>query len=111
MPRAPKACSQPTCTNTQPCPAHPKIAWAGSTRRRSLPPDWEARRRIVLDRDPVCTDGQACHHLATSTEVHHRGNRDDHRVEQLAGICRDCHNAETQKQAAAGRHTNTQGAT
>lgn len=101
MARAAKACGQPGCPHFHPCPDHRKIAWAGSTRRSRLPPDWERRRRSVLARDPICT---ICHQ-ALSREVHHTGDPDDHALTQLAGVCPPCHQTETQKQAAAARGT------
>lgn len=105
MTRAAKACSEPGCPHLQPCPDHRKIAWAGSTRRSQLPPDWERRRRTVLARDEIC---QICHD-AVATEVHHTGDQDDHRLEQLAGVCAPCHKNETQKQAAQARQGRTNG--
>ena len=100
MPRAAKACSQPRCPNLAPCPDHPKIPWAGSNRTKQLSSrPWERKRQAILARDPICT---VCHN-ALSTEAHHLGNPNDHRLEQLAGICSPCHKLETQKQAAAAR--------
>lgn len=103
MPRARKACGQPSCPHLTPCPDHPKVAWAGSTRRQRLPPDWERRRRAVLARDPICQDGRACHGLALSREVDHIERGDNHDLENLQGICVDCHRAKTQAEAAAAR--------
>lgn len=89
MPRAAKTCRKPHCPHFQPCPipGHQPKAWEGSTRSKTLPPGWEKLRRQILLRDPICTE---CHN-ALSTEVHHRGDSDDHRPEMLAGICADCH--------------------
>lgn len=101
--RAPKVCSTPNCPHIQPCPDHPKIPWAGSTRRTELPKDWSRRRRIVLERDPTCTLGLTCGGLALSTECHHTGDKHDHRLEHLAGVCKACHTAATQQQAAQAR--------
>lgn len=103
MPRGPKTCSVPLCPHVQPCPDHPKVAWAGSTRRTELPPDWSTRRIRVLRRDVLCTLGTTCRGLALSTEVHHRGDKHDHSLEQLGGVCHNCHVAETQQQAADAR--------
>lgn len=99
MARAAKACSEAGCPNLQPCPDHQRKPWDGSTRRASLPRDWEGRRRIVLDRDPVCT---ICG-LMTSREVHHLGDRNDHRIEMLAGVCSDCHGKESSRQGNAAQ--------
>lgn len=103
MPRAPKVCSHPGCPYPQPCPVHPKIPWQGSTRRTELPPDWERRRRIVLERDVICTLGTTCGGLALSREVHHRGDKHDHRLEALGGVCVNCHQAATLEQAQRAR--------
>jgi hypothetical protein len=99
MTRAAKSCRVPRCPNLQPCPVHARKAWAGSRRRGELPPDWERRRRSVLSRDEVCT---ICDN-ALSTEVHHTGDKTDHRLEVLAGVCKRCHDGETQRQAAEAR--------
>jgi hypothetical protein len=101
--RASKTCSHPRCPNLQPCEDHPKVAWQGSTRRTELPSDWERRRRTVLERDEICTDGRVCRGLALATECHHTGSKHDHRVESLAGVCKACHAAATQEQAAEAR--------
>ncbi len=106
MTRASKLCGNPMCANLTPCPDHLKVAWEGSTRRTQLPSDWDKRRRLVLERDLLCTDGRVCQGLALSTEAHHVGDKHDHRIETLAGVCRACHTAATSEQAAnARRHT------
>ncbi len=105
MPRAPKLCSVPTCSRTQPCPEHPTTAWRGSTRRTELPPDWARRRRRVLERDPICTLGTTCGGLALATECHHVGDKHDHSLANLAGVCEPCHMAATLAQAAEARRT------
>lgn len=103
MPRAPKVCAHPACPNLQPCPDHQRKPWQSSNRRAELPPDWERRRRTVLKRDPLCTDGRICNGLALSTDCHHTGDKHDHSLESLAGVCRACHNAATQQQSAEAR--------
>jgi 5-methylcytosine-specific restriction endonuclease McrA len=100
MPAA-KVCSQPACPELQPCPTHPKTAWAGSRRRSELPPDWEKRRRYVLDRDPTC---QVCDD-ALSVEVDHIDEKRDHSYGNLQGICLGCHKAKTQREAAEARRS------
>lgn len=87
MPRARKSCSHPHCPQLQPCPEHQRKPWEGSKRRKTLPPGWGKLRRQIILRDPICTE---CHN-ALSTEVHHKGDPDDHRPEMLAGICKRCH--------------------
>lgn len=102
MARARKPCRIPSCPELRPCPVegHERRAWEGSTRRVDLPPDWSSRIvPRILARDPICTICDA----ALSTEVHHTGDRHDHRDEVLAGVCSRCHKAETAQQAAAAR--------
>ena len=103
-------CNQPRCPNLQPCSDHPKVPWKGSTRRSSLPPDWESRRRAALERDPICTcpgcrscsiPGVECER--PSTEADHVGHRTDH--DQLAGRCTSCHQHRTNRQATRARRT------
>jgi len=81
-------------------------AWQGSTRRESLPPNWQTLRRQILDRDGRrCTitmrDGTRCRDKAT--DVHHLGTRDDHRPEQLAAICSWHHKRITAQEANGAR--------
>lgn len=99
MPRAAKACSEPSCPRLQPCPDHQRKPWAGSTRRTELPSDWRRRRRKVLRRDPICTECQQ----ALSREVHHTADKHNHSLEVLAGVCVPCHKKLTQEQARASR--------
>lgn len=98
MSPARKICAH--CSNLQPCPDHMKVPWQGSTRRAELPPDWTSRIvPFVLARDDICT---ICN-LALSKEVHHVGDKHDHRPENLAGVCVNCHKAATAAQAAHAR--------
>ena len=101
MPAARKVCGQPQCPHLLPCPDHPKVAWAASTRKTRLPPSraWERLRLTVIERDPIC---QVCHQ-AISTEVDHIDPGDNHALTNLQGICAPCHQAKTQTEAAAGR--------
>ena len=75
------------------------VAWERSTRAARLPGDWAARRRFVLERDPVC---RVCRRAA-SVEVDHVIPGDDHNPGNLQGICTDCHKTKTQTEAFAGR--------
>lgn len=105
MARASRPCRIPGCPHLKPCPieGHERKPWEGSNRRAELPTNWTSSiAPAVLARDPTCT---ICH-AASSTDVHHIGNKHDHRLEQLAGVCSSCHRAETQAQAAAARRAN-----
>jgi 5-methylcytosine-specific restriction endonuclease McrA len=100
-PRAAKLCRVAGCPHARPCPeaGHEPKAWAGSKRRKQLPPGWEKLRRFILQRDPICTEcGERL-----STEVHHRGDADDHRPEMLAGICSECHGKITSRQGTEAK--------
>lgn len=77
-------------------------AWAGSDRAAHLPGDWPARRRAVLRRDPICMLRTHCHG-SLSAEVDHIGERTDHRLEQLRGVCSACHHKRTDAQAQQAR--------
>jgi 5-methylcytosine-specific restriction protein A len=94
--RARKVCRKPDCPHLRPCPepGHEPKAWEGSDRRKRLPSNWEAIRRRILLRDPICT---ICND-ALSTEVHHLGDSDDHRDQMLAGVCSNCHGRESSRQ-------------
>ena len=77
------------------------MAWDTSRRRDQLPPNWHDLRRQAKTRaQGICehhTNGQRC--TNTGTELHHTQDNTDHRLEVLEWICRDCHRAETQRQA------------
>jgi len=79
--------------------------WQGSTRRRTLPPDWMRVRNHVLKRD-----GRRCRIrdtmcIGVATEVDHVGDREDHRPEMLRAACGPCHQNRSSMQGgqAAGR--------
>ena len=81
------------------------MAWAGSDRKSRLPADWPKRRRIVLDRDPVCQLRTHCTG-APSTEVDHRDAGDDHRLSNLQGVCGPCHKHKTATERPSQRRAN-----
>lgn len=65
--------------------------WAGSTRKVTLPPDWEARRAAVFERDGhrcvyVRSTGRRCSER-TRLECDHINDRDDHSLENLQTLC------------------------
>lgn len=103
-------CAEPGCPElTRPgrnrCPTHDPGPWAGSTRRRHLPPDWPQRRAAVLERDghrcTIVENGERCPRPAT--EVHHTNGRDDHRLEMLAAICAPHHARESAREGVEAR--------
>lgn len=99
MPAA-KLCGHPGCPNPTPCAEHRKIPWAGSHRRKQLPPGWSSRIvPRILRRDVTCQLAITCGGMALATEVHHVGDPMNHSDENLAGVCRRCHNVATQAQA------------
>lgn len=105
MPRTTtQVCRRSGCPELRPCPVdgHEPKAWAGSTRRATLPPDWERRRQRILRRDVTCRLSlPVCTILAT--EVDHIDDPDDHEPPNLRGVCPPCHAQHTKTQAAEGR--------
>lgn len=92
MPRSvTRVCGHPGCPNLMPCMAHKPVAWRGSDRRQRLPGNWEALRRYVLARDPIC---KVCD-VAPSTDADHIINNDDHHPGNLQGLCHPCHMSKT----------------
>jgi 5-methylcytosine-specific restriction protein A len=79
--------------------------WEGSTRKATLPPDWQAIRRAVLQRDGWrCTwptpTGRC---TERATDVDHVGDRDDHTLENLRALCAPHHLQHTSRQANTKR--------
>lgn len=78
--------------------------WKGSSatnRRNELPPDWEAIREHVLDRDDYrCTaalpSGAPCPHRAT--DVDHVGSKWDNSPGNLTSLCAIHHGKKTARQ-------------
>jgi hypothetical protein len=80
--------------------------WKGSTRRVTLPPDWETRIRPAV----LARDGHRCTHIRTdggtrcterATDVDHLGSPYDHRLENLAAKCGWHHQRKSSQQGAA----------
>lgn len=66
------------------CDTHKRPAWEGSTRKKRLPPDWETRRRIILNRSNVC---YLCGEAGADTVDHvNQSLEDDHSLENLAPV-------------------------
>ena len=74
-------------------------AWSGGGRSR-LPRNWSSSIvPAILRRDPTCRlSDEGC--WSTSTEVDHIGDRNDHRLDNLRGVCKPCHEKRTAQQAA-----------
>lgn len=83
--------------------------WAGSTRRSTLPPNWEAIRRVVLERDgSACVwteDGHRCG--VHANQVDHINGRDDHSPANLQSLCKWHHDRKSARQGNAARTTLT----
>lgn len=89
----------PTCGRIG-CREHERKPWANrGDRRQRLPRDWPRLRLQILDRDPVC---RACG-AAPSTDVDHIERGDDHRPENLQGLCRRCHRTKTAREGNEAR--------
>lgn len=102
--RARQPCSDSDCPNLKPCPTHTTKAWASSDRGQRLSSrPWERLRKHVLARDPLCQDGRTCNGEALSVEVDHIVAGDNHDLENLQAICKDCHKAKTQEEAHHAR--------
>jgi 5-methylcytosine-specific restriction protein A len=76
--------------------------WKGSRRKTDLPPDWEARREFVLNRD-----GRRCQHIrydtgkkcgAHANQVDHIDDRLDHSYRNLQALCEWHHNKKSGRQ-------------
>lgn len=115
----PRVCAEPGCpdfverTGTNRCPDHDPGAWSGSTRRATLPTDWDERRQARLQLDNwTCVDCGLHDPTGRLLECDHDGDRHDHRIESLRTRCTDrrhggngCHRRRTQQQAAEARRT------
>lgn len=77
------------------------MTWDTSTRRQRLPRGWSTSIvPRILRRDPTCRiGGPQC--TTQSTEVDHVTRGDDHRGENLAGVCSPCHAAKTKAENRA----------
>lgn len=68
------------------------MPWEGSTRKVTLPPDWEKRRDLVFQRDGnrcviIKADGRRCWDREF-LECDHIGDRDNHELSNLRTICK-----------------------
>ena len=74
-------------------------SWKGSDRAKRLPPNWEALRRSVLERD-----GYRCVLCgAIAKDVDHIRRGDDHHPHNLQSLCRPHHKAKTAAEGNAAR--------
>src|SRR5690606_32967235 len=83
------------------------MAWESDSRRRAeLPPNWEAIRREILDRDGrqcrwILPSGKRCPRRAT--DVDHFGDRNDHSPRNLRALCTHHHAKVTAMQGVRAR--------
>lgn len=81
------------------------MTWTGA-RKATLPPDWPAIRRLVLERDGHrCTwpdPDERC--TAPATDVDHIGDRHDHHPDNLRSLCGPHHDQRTAAQGVAARN-------
>ena len=109
-----RLCLEPRCPNPATgrgrCDLHRKaLERERSARRRETTrgvykrKKWEASRRAVLTRDPIC---RVCKD-ALSTEVDHieplAQGGDPYRLDGLQGICSPCHRRKTARENSDGR--------
>lgn len=76
--------------------------WRNSTRKDTLPPDWERRRKFVLNRDQ-----HRCQHVrydtdrkcgAPANQCDHIDDRLDHSYANLQALCEWHHNQKSGRQ-------------
>ena len=89
--------------------------WEGSNRRDGLPSWWPVTVRRIIKRDPICRcsgcrkcdpcfgDPQAGSCCRPSQEVDHITGRDNHKDDNLRGICRACHAQKSSREGAAAK--------
>lgn len=106
MARASKLCNH--CPNLQPCPDHPKVPWAGSTRSERTASGWEQQRqaRLVMHtHDGIC---HVCHQPGAD-QVDHviptapPWNGPDTLDNKRPIHKRPCHERKTQREATEAR--------
>ena len=108
MPRAPRQCPSPGCSNpittSRYCADHTQHHWNSSTRGSRLPFDWHTRRTRVRDRA-----GGQCEHTDNGvrctrpgTDCDHITAGDDHSLTNLQWLCAPHHKQKTQQEATAG---------
>ena len=104
MPRARSRCSRTDCDQYAPCPDHVTPAWSGSSRRTTLPPDWEARRKATRDRahgrcEGISLNGEPHWHAptcnGTGTDCDHDKRGNDHSLTNLRWLSKPCHTRKT----------------
>ena len=74
------------------------MAWEGSDRRETLPPDWAEVRAAVFARDgyrcvEIMPDGRRC--VNPAQECDHGGDRLDHSLGNLRSLCTPHHKAKS----------------
>jgi len=82
------------------CPQHKRDPFNGGSRKKRLPPDWETRRKIILNRSTVC---YLCGNEGADTVDHiNQSLEDDHSLENLAPVHDKvephCHRYKTSKE-------------
>ncbi len=116
----PKPCSHPGCgalvrDGAGYCPAHKRVrpgSFAdrdrGSAADRGYGAAWVKLRRMIMTRDAgLCQPCQAAGRVTIAAQVDHivpkaRGGTDD--PGNLQAICRQCHQAKTDREKNEGRH-------
>lgn len=77
------------------------MAWEGSTRRETLPPNWREIREAVFARDgyrcvEIMPDGRRC--INPAQECDHGDDRLDHSMGNLRSLCKPHHAARSASQ-------------
>lgn len=68
-----------------------------------MPPGWSRIRAAVLARDKRKCQAGTYKCTGRATEVDHLGDPDDHRLEMLQSVCRECHQVLGGQRSAAKR--------
>jgi len=107
MTRAAQACSHHNCPHLQPCPVHPKKAWAGSNRKdKTRLSGWAQQRRarmILVKHRGIChVCGEGGADEADHVEPLSEGGKDDEtNMRPIHSV--PCHRDKTAEEARRAR--------
>lgn len=109
MPRAPRQCSKPGCTNRitrqRYCDDHPQHGW--TERSHATGAQHQAWRTEVLKRDKgICQlKYEGCTHRATQADhtINVKSDGDRYDVNNGQAVCTPCHDKKTRRESIAGK--------
>ena len=91
-PQADREDAPKTEAQTEPVPVAASVDPAFDEWKEGYPPDWEARRRLILERDNHICQAPGC--CARASDIHHiipRAAGGHHRADNLVALCRIHH--------------------